>query len=849
VGKVTLTLSNLTHSFPDDIDLLLEGPGGQKAILMSDAGGSSALNNVNVTLDDGAPSALPDVGQILSTSYRPADYEGGDSFNSPAPAGPYATTLSAFAGLNPNGAWKLYIMDDATGDPGSVGKGWALAITTVSPINQLADLGLTAIAVPGPALVAGNVNCTFTITNAGPNAATGVAFTNIVPGTAVLLGASASQGAVTTNGNTVTVSIGTINVGGTATVTVVIKPTSSGVLNNPGSVASSETDLNPANNTASASATVNVPNADVGISQTMSTGEGGNIALIMTVTNNGPQPALNVLVSDVLPAGLSFVSSSAPNTTNNSGNITVGLGNLSPATATTFTLTVSGIGIKTNTATVTTSSNDGNGANNSATVVIAPSIVAAGAVMTGESGPVNGAVDTGETVTITLKLQNVGASDPANLVATLQASGGVTPLTGSQNYGALAHGGAAVGQTFSFTASGPNGGVVVATLQLTDGAANVGTVAFAFHLPTSVTYSNSAAISIPDHGGASPYPSTISVSSLTGLVSSASVTLYGFTHGFPDDVDVLLVGPAGQKLILMSDAGGGHSVSNLVLNFVDAGAALPDSTALSSGNFAPGDYEEGDPFPAPAPEGPLGSGLGTFNGSDPNGTWSLYVMDDATGDGGLIGSGWSLSLTTLNTVNPVADLAVSMTAAPDPVLVGNGITYTILVMNHGPAAATGVLVTDNLPGSLTYALSTTTQGSVTNSGNNVTGVLGSIASGAGAVVTIRASSGVNGLVANTVNITGNETDLNAGNNVASASTTVTTPAPATLTDGAVTNNQVQFTLTGHPNTLYVIQSSTDLTAWTPILTNSTSLAGILKFVDSGVSGYSQRYYRAVRVLE
>src|SRR4030095_13842106 len=204
---------------------------------------------------------------------------------------------------------------------------------------------------------------------------------------------------------------------------------------------------------------------------------------------------------------------------------------------------------------------------------------------------------------------------------------------------------------------------------------------------------------------------------------------------------------------------------------------------------------------------------------------------------------------TLNTVNPVADLAVSMTAAPDPVLVGNGITYTVLVANHVPAAATGVLLTDVLPGSLTYASSTTTQGSVTNSGNNVTGVLGNIASGAGAVVTIRASSSVNGPVANTVNITGNETDLNAGNNVASASTTVTTPAPATFSDGAVTNRQVQFTLTGHANTLYVIQSSTNLTSWTPILTNSTSGAGILKFVDSGVLGYTQRYYRAVRVLE
>lgn len=59
---VSLTYS---HTFPDDIDMLLVSPMGQKVVIMSDVGGSTDVNNVAVTLDDAAASALPDSTQIV----------------------------------------------------------------------------------------------------------------------------------------------------------------------------------------------------------------------------------------------------------------------------------------------------------------------------------------------------------------------------------------------------------------------------------------------------------------------------------------------------------------------------------------------------------------------------------------------------------------------------------------------------------------------------------------------------------------------------------------------------------------------------------------------------------------
>jgi len=62
-------------------------------------------------------------------------------------------------------------------------------------------------------------------------------------------------------------------------------------------------------------------------------------------------------------------------------------------------------------------------------------------------------------------------------------------------------------------------------------------------------FSNATSISIPALGSATPYPSNILVSGLTGTITKVTVTLSGFSHTAPDDVDVLLVGPAGKSLL------------------------------------------------------------------------------------------------------------------------------------------------------------------------------------------------------------------------------------------------------------------------------------------------------------
>jgi uncharacterized repeat protein (TIGR01451 family) len=590
-----------------------------------------------VKLDDTAPTALPDAGQILRALQNPPTLNRGRSTRR-RPVGPYETSLSTFAGANPNGTWLLYVMDDTAGDAGNIANGWSLAFTTISPANQLADLGLSAVmSSASRVLVAGNLTVIHDH-ELRPNAATFVAFTNVVPAP-VLLSATSSQGTIITNGNTVIGNLGTLNVGATATITVVIRPTVGGSLSITASVAATENDLNPANNVVSVVATVNVPVADAGVKMAApdSVVIGSNITFTISVTNSGPEPALNIVVTDPLPAGLSFVSTSASSFVNSAGTIIANLGDLASGAAATFTITATAtsVGSLTNVTTVGGIWIETNPANNSASAAFtvtapAPRIVAAGAILTAESVlPPNATVDANETVTMSLSLQNIGSADAANVVATLQPTGGVSSPSGPQVYGALAYSGAGVSRPFTFTANGTNGGALIVTLRLQDGANDLGTVAFIFKFPATATFTNPALIVIPDHGGATPYPSTINVSGITGLVSKVTVALSGVTHGFPDDLDILLVGPTGRRLVLMSDAGGGHDITNLNLSFEDGRPALPESTPIGAGSYAPTDYEAGEAFPPPAPAGGREARC-RFNGQIP-GTWSLYVVDDSTG--------------------------------------------------------------------------------------------------------------------------------------------------------------------------------------------------------------------------
>ncbi|QAY72649.1 hypothetical protein ET445_04100 [Agromyces protaetiae] len=178
------------------------------------------------------------------------------------------------------------------------------------------------------------------------------------------------------------------------------------------------------------------------------------------------------------------------------------------------------------------------------------------------------------------------------------------------------------------------------------------------------------------------------MSGLPTSLSKVTATLSGVSHSSPIDLDILLVGPAGQNVMLLSDAGGGTPVANATITFDDAGGVLG---ALATGTFQPVDSDaEGADVSLPAPA-PVHSGLtalSTFAGTNPNGTWSLFVVDDATGDSGSIAGGWCLTITS----PPPAPAPTStvLVSSVNPSTEGQSVTFTATVASAGiPVAGVG----------------------------------------------------------------------------------------------------------------------------------------------------------------
>ncbi len=118
---------------------------------------------------------------------------------------------------------------------------------------------------------------------------------------------------------------------------------------------------------------------------------------------------------------------------------------------------------------------------------------------------------------------------------------------------------------------------------------------------------------------------------------------------------MMLVGPGGQRAMVMSDAGEDPLVSaDLVLDD-EAAAPLPQVHGTVSGSYRPTNYKAAaDTLPAPAPSTTgVGSALSVFDGTDPNGTWQLFVADNDAFDSGTIAGGWSLRISTADQPTPV----------------------------------------------------------------------------------------------------------------------------------------------------------------------------------------------------
>lgn len=258
----------------------------------------------------------------------------------------------------------------------------------------------------------------------------------------------------------------------------------------------------------------------------------------------------------------------------------------------------------------------------------------------------------------------------------------------------------------------------------------------------TVTFSNSAAITIADVGAGTPYPSTINVAGRGGTITKVTLTLKGLGQTYPDDVDILLVGPGGQKLMLFSDVGGDYDVNNVTVTLADAAtAALPDNGPLVAGTFKPTDAAPGevrDLFPAPAPPGPYATSLAAFNGLAANGTWSLFVNDDGPGDAGTIAGGWSLTITTTGPANT----APTISNLPDQSTTANTATAAIPFTVNDPETPAANLTLSK--GSSNLALMPTSNIVFGGSGANRTVTLTPAANQTGsATITVSVSDGTN----------------------------------------------------------------------------------------------------------
>jgi len=137
VTSMTVTLNNITHSHPTDLDVLLESPSGRTVMIMSDCGGGADVSGLTLTFRDDATEKLPDSVALTAGTFRPTDFGvNGDQLPLPAPQRPFTgSTLSALAGDTVNGVWRLWVTDDSDGDVGSIG-GWSISFAAARTGGQ-----------------------------------------------------------------------------------------------------------------------------------------------------------------------------------------------------------------------------------------------------------------------------------------------------------------------------------------------------------------------------------------------------------------------------------------------------------------------------------------------------------------------------------------------------------------------------------------------------------------------------------------------------------------------------------------------------------------------------------------
>jgi uncharacterized repeat protein (TIGR01451 family) len=667
------------------------------------------------------------------------------------------------------------------------------------------DLALTITDAPDPVFVGGTLVYTIGVTNFSPLPATGITVTDVLPVGLNYVSGSASQGTVSAVGNLVTANVGTLAPGAGAVVTIQTTPTLAGNFTNSASVTASETDLNPANNTAQTSTLVN-PAADLAVAITTTPDPlyvGGTLTYTISVSNLGPSPATGVTVTDTLPAGLTYVSSSSSQgtigavgnlVTANVGNLAVGGGAVltiqtRPTLASNFV----------NAASVAGNETDLNPANNTAQIstLVNP---AADLVVTITDAP--DPLYVGGTLVYTIGVTNLGPSPATGVTVTDTLPAGLSYVSSSSSQGTIG----AVGNLV--TANVGNlavGGGAVLTIQTTP------TVAGNFVNAASVARNET---------DLNPANNTAQTSTLVNPAADLGVTI-------ATTPDPLYVGGTLVYTIGVTNLGPSPATGVTVTDTLPAGLSYVSSLSSQGTIGAVGNL-------VTANVGDLAVGGGAVLTIQTTPTLASNFVNAASvvrNETDLNPANNTAQTSTL--VNPAADLAVTIATTPDPLYVGSTLTYTLTVANLGPSPATGVTVTNTLPAGLSYVSSSSSQGTIGVVGNLVTANVGNLAVGGGAVLTIQTTPTQAGNFVNVASVAGNETDLNAANNTAQTSTLVS-PA-ADLAMAVVDSPDPVLLGNGLTYTLFVTNLGQIIA--TNVTVANTLPAGV-SFVSATPSGYT-----------
>jgi uncharacterized repeat protein (TIGR01451 family) len=297
-------------------------------------------------------------------------------------------------------AWvpgQLYVADDIGG----------LAVLQVGN-----DVAITKTA---PASVYAGQNFTYTLsaTNVGISPATGVVITDSLPVEVSLISAQNCA----TGGGIVTCTVPSLAVGAGATFNVVVKSDVTDVISNTARVSSNELDVDTTNNSSSVTTAI-LPAADLTLTKIDVPDPvyvGSRLAYTLTVGNSGPSDATGVVVTDTLPAGVTFASASAgcSGTTTivcNAGALTSGA-NASISIA--VTVTASANSTITNTAVATANEKDFT----PATVTASTTVLAVADLSITKVGAPN-PVYINQPLTYTLVIANLGPSTATSVLMT-----------------------------------------------------------------------------------------------------------------------------------------------------------------------------------------------------------------------------------------------------------------------------------------------------------------------------------------------------------------------------------------------------------------------------------------------